>query len=408
MGIFPSMSNVWLYIVVFSLLALLGLFGAFMAARRRTKGIWGGCCLIALVALASGYLTGFTFHLNTSAPVSSDRLVYLIPMGPRRPDANIQTALVAVRLRDGHVQWRHPVRTGPWIGYAQYASDERHVYLLEAALNTNSRGYLVTAFDAQSGHQDWQVTSDVGGTLVGVANGRLILEDLATTLVLDASTGQELQRLPVGNTPLARDGVVYACSGVDNDLTITATEEATGRGLWTSPRVYGCALAFTPEVLIAEGDGILTAIRIKDGSLVWKVDEGGRLTSGPITDGKTLFTSATVFPSSASDAYEPGKVVVSARSVSDGSVLWQKSEGGYSVLYYAVDGVVLAAHTGSDGAIVALRGTDGHQLWSFPQTSGSPNVSIVMNGVIVLSQSDSKQIIALDLHTGAMYWQTSL
>lgn len=404
MGFFPSIWVVWLYTALFALLTVLGLAGAFKSTRPRTKGIWSGCCLFALLALASAYLTGFTFHLNTPAPVSSDRLVYLVPQCVFFcvPDSNVQTEIVAVRVRDGQVQWRHPIRRSGLGPNDTFINDDQHVYLEQYALDaSHPREDVFTALDAHSGHQVWQVVSDVGWTMVGAADGRLTLENQQTILILDAGTGKELLRLPIRNDTFERGGIVYTCSGLDNDITITATAEATGRTLWTSPQVFGCGLTFTPEVLLVAGNGTLTAIRITDGSLVWQVHEGG-FTSGLFIDGNTLFTSVPMMP------YENGKGMVNARNVSDGSLLWQKSMSNYPVLYGVADGVALEADTANTTALVALRGSDGKQLWSFPQANGTPFVRVITDGVVILGQSSSREIMALNLRTGAFYWQTSL
>lgn len=55
-----------------------------------------------------------------------------------------------------------------------------------------------------------------------------------------------------------------------------------------------------------------------------------------------------------------------------------------------------------------MRGSDGKLLWSFPQAYGSPTVGAIADGVVILNQASSRQIMALDLNTGAFYWQTSI
>lgn len=400
MGIFPSLWQIWLYTIIFAIIALVSLVGIFMFDRRWIKGIWAGCCLIAVLVLTGGYLTGFTFHLNTAAPVSSDRLVYVFPPCLCRPDSGLQTELIAVRVRDGHVQWRHPAVSNGLIGIAQFVSDGQRVYLLEPSLNASDGGHILIALDAQTGRQIWQV-SHVGGRLVGEANGHVTIDSGGTTLILDAATGTRLVRLPVGNAILERDGAVYACSSSDGSSTTTAIDEVTGRTLWTSPPAFGCGRDLTPDLLLGGGNGILTVIRAKDGSLVWQVSQG----EGPsdvLVAGNTLFTS--VQPASDASA----NAVVSARSVSDGSLLWQKTPRTSPILYQAADNVVLLADSASDSPLLALRGSDGKPLWSFPQANGSPTVGAIADGVVILNQASSRQIMALDLHTGALYWQTSI
>jgi|GEM_PF-2224666 outer membrane protein assembly factor BamB len=398
MGIFPFMLMIWVYTAVLVLFAVCSLVGVFKATHPWAKGIWGAFCILAILVLAGTYLTGFTFHLNASAPVSSDRLVYLIPSCLCAPDSNVQNGLVAVRVRDGQVQWRH-VTQG--INVIAFASDDQRVYVLEKRLNTNDQGYILTALDAHSGHQTWQVTSEIGGRLLGVSDGRLTLANSQTTFILDANTGKELLRVPVADAYFEQGGILYACAGFNSDLMITATDEITGRTLWTSPPVFGCGLALTSTVLIAQGNGMLTAIRIKDGSLLWQVNEGGP-SSDLCIDGATLFTTVHKIP------YRNGNGLVTARSISGGSLLWRKTLGNYPSLGGFMDNSVLVTDTASTIPLVALRGSDGKQLWSFPQAYGSPYVETIVDGVVILSWSTSRQIMAIDLHTGSFYWQTTL
>ena len=97
--------------------------------------------------------------------------------------------------------------------------------------------------------------------------------------------------------------------------------------------------------------------------------------------------------------------MVNARRLSDGILLWQKSMCEYPGLYGVAENIVMAANGSS---IVALRGSDGRQLWSFLQGDSSPNVSTIVEGVVILDYLHSREIIALDLHTGSFYWQAML
>jgi hypothetical protein len=109
------------------------------------------------VALAAAYLTGFTFHLNASAPVSQDDLVYLVPNCLCGPDSNVDTDLEAVRVRDGMVHWRHPLRKIGLGPSDTFISDAQHVYLQQYAPDaTHQSEYVVSALDAHPSRQVWQ------------------------------------------------------------------------------------------------------------------------------------------------------------------------------------------------------------------------------------------------------------
>jgi outer membrane protein assembly factor BamB len=357
------------------------------------------------VALAGAYLTGFTFRLNTAAPVSADRLVYLVPYCLCPPDSTVQTNLEAVRVRDGQIQWRHPIRRSGLGPNDTFISDDQHVYLEQYAPDAaHLREYVVTALDAHSGHQVWRVTSATGGTLVSAANGRLTLSTLQTTLLLDAATGQALVQVSAGNAAFEWQHIAYACTDFDQVATITATDEATGRKLWTSPNVFGFGLAMTLEALIASGQGVVTALPVSDSVLLWRASDGPG-SSPPLILGDAVVTSVPARPLAAGQ-----HGVMHARRVGDGALLWQRTMGSYPVVYGAPDEVVLAATdtAASGAAIVALRASDGRQRWSFPEAYASPFVTSIVAGVVLLGYASSRQLVALNLQTGLIYWQTML
>ncbi len=398
MGYFPSFWIIWFSSALLALLAVVCVVGVFKSMRLGVKGAWGAGCVLTLIALAGAYITGFTFHLNTAAPASTERLVYLVPNCVCQPDANIHTELDAVRVRDGQIQWRHPLRRGGLGPSDAFISDEQHVYVEQQSPDATQREFVVTALDARTGRQVWHVRNALGGgTFVSAAHGRLVLSTVQSTLILDTATGSELARVPVGNVRVEEDGIVYACSGTEDASTITATDEVTGHPVWTAHDV-GCALAMTPQVLVAVGDGILTAIRVADGSLLWRADDG-RWSSPPLISGGTVFTSAHAEPLAA------GSGVIFARRISDGTLLWQHTGGTSPVLYDASANVLLVA---TDAANIALRASDGRQLWSFPTADGSPFPRNVVDGVVIWGYGRSRQIVAVDLHAGSIYWQTTL
>lgn len=108
MGYLPSLWMIWVSTALVVLLAVMCLAGVWRATRLRAKGAWGAGCVIALVALVVAYLTGFTFHLNAPAPVSTADVAYLVPACLDPPGPCSGTDLDAVRVSDGQILWHHP------------------------------------------------------------------------------------------------------------------------------------------------------------------------------------------------------------------------------------------------------------------------------------------------------------
>lgn len=414
MGFFVSLWMIWVYTALFVLLAVMCLAGLIRSTRRRARGAWGTGCGIAFLALAVAYLTGFTFHRNVSAPVSTADVAYLVPACPGPPDSCSPAYLDAVRVSDGQLLWRYPIRRSDPSPHDRFIndsvindtfiSDTHYLYLEQYAPDaTHLQENVITALDAHSGRQVWQVVVAIAdGAWMGAFNGRLMLSTSHTTLILDAATGKELAQVAVGNALLEQEGIVYSCSPYIGRMTIIATAEATGHQLWRSPNIFACTnLAMTPGIVVASGWGVLTAIHSTDGSLVWQVHDGSDSYSATIM-GTAVYTSVPGLPG------EPGypgnwNVTVYAHALSDGRLLWRKSMDNNPVVWVVADNTVLVRTL---TAIVALRGSDGRQVWSFPYADDSPSVAAVVDGVLLLGYSTSSQIVALDLQRGALYWQT--
>jgi hypothetical protein len=91
MGIFPMSLVAWIYTAGFGVLAFFGLCGfLYLADRKRTKAAFGILSIISLIAIVVAWFTGFTFHLNTSAPLPDDRVLYTFLISLARPIPLIQ------------------------------------------------------------------------------------------------------------------------------------------------------------------------------------------------------------------------------------------------------------------------------------------------------------------------------
>jgi hypothetical protein len=179
------------YTALLALVAIVCAVGGFASQRVRSRWISGGVCAVALVALGGAYQTGFTFRLNRAATVATDRLVYLVPNCLCNPDSNNETDPLAVHVRNGQIAWRHPIRTSGLGPNNTFTSDDQRVYLQQYAPDASHLNESVlTALDAQTGQQLWQVTNTTTGSWVGAFSGRLVLSNLQSTWALDATTGQ--------------------------------------------------------------------------------------------------------------------------------------------------------------------------------------------------------------------------
>ncbi len=190
-------------------------------------------------------------------------------------------------------------------------------------------------------------------------------------------------------------------------------------------------------------DGVVTALRVSDGSLLWR-HAGGTMAEESVTavdgvvyiapllpfdstatsvtvealrarDGSPLWSRA--FPTDAPGLFQLTVVnsVVYVRSAverieairaSDGTLLWYyTSHSSLVSLPSVADGVVYAGTV--DGHLSALRASDGSVLWTYTAlTPAEPLSPVVVDGIVYLNlQSGSMDVLRAD--TGVVLWQVS-
>lgn len=201
------------------------------------------------------------------------------------------------------------------------------------------------------------------------------------------------------------DGVAYA-SSVHG--TVSALRITDGSLLWrytTRGSVYESPLVVNGVVYVDSADKSVYALRASDGSLLWRYTTAGGFDGYPLA--APVMVNGVVYTST-----QDG--VVYALRASDGSLLWHYKTGGsiYETLE-VVDGVVYAFSDigGLDafnGRLYALRASDGSQLWhmTYGQIYDPP---IIVNGVAYfvayVSNSDKGTLYALRASDGSLLWR---
>lgn len=188
----------------------------------------------------------------------------------------------------------------------------------------------------------------------------------------------------------ASDGVLYVLSMTGTKLWEYKAQDA----LWTRPASDG-ELVFQPGL-----DHFLYALRLTDGSLVWKKDLESSLVSAP-----TLGENGTLFISTLN-----GDVL--SINTKDGNINWQfATQGNLWSSPLVQDNTVFVGNSTREktGKVFAISTVDGSKIWE--QDAGS---SIVGGGVLlpeknlVVFSTEGGSLFAWSLTDGKAEWTQAI
>jgi outer membrane protein assembly factor BamB len=239
----------------------------------------------------------------------------------------------------------------------------------------------------------WSVELDGAVSAGPVSDGSRVFIALASAQLTarDAADGHEIWRQKRSVTaPMAAAGDRLFVAGGD---AIEALDGATGKTMWTLPRVTPVApLMVANDWLIATTDTELIAIRAATGEVIWR-QPGGGVTLAPALDGDRLYTGAA-----------DGRVL--ALDLKDGAVAWQKFFSGGITAIAAHRGRVYAG-TG-DKILYCLDGTrKGEEKWPF-RLGGVAAGNIAVDDQHVYVAAVDNVVRALDRQSGNQRWKQGL
>lgn len=162
---------------------------------------------------------------------------------------------------------------------------------------------------------------------------------------------------------------------------------------WTTelPAPAAAQPAFDGEhAYLALRDGSLTAIRLRDGSVAWSIDQPA--TMQPAAGGDTLVVA-------------DGAVLTALRTA-DGEQLWSLDLGSaVSAAPLRGTGWLIVALEG--GELAAFEAADGRELWR-RSVGGPVRVPPAFGGERLFVPIDDGRLAALDLFTGELLWEQPL
>jgi outer membrane protein assembly factor BamB len=235
---------------------------------------------------------------------------------------------------------------------------------------------LIDSFAADGPKVRWRVTGGVGMSAIAVQDDNVITtwnRDGKQWLVnLDATTGKSKWETELG----------------------TAYENAMGDGPRATPAITG------EQVVTYTGEGILVAVNLQSGKVLWRTDVMKELSAEPSEYGMSssplVVGDKVVVHAGAEDA------AVVAYSLKEGKFLWKSGGGhaGYSspmLLELAGQQQVVSA-TGS--TVLGIDPNNGDVLWSYPfETDYGCNTAspIMIDGGVFISAGENHGSVLLDV-----------
>ena len=152
------------------------------------------------------------------------------------------------------------------------------------------------------------------------------------------------------------------------------------------------------RVYAASFDGNVIAFNPENGKKAWRNKLDIRLSSGPGVGGDIVVVVAA-------DGY------VIALSSADGSERWREYIGGESLAAPLVFGDHVIVQT-VDNRLLGLSMFDGSERWSFEQSTPAltmrGSTSPVRSGQIIVTGFDNGRLVAVDVSTGDVQWESML
>ncbi|HRK47231.1 MAG TPA: PQQ-binding-like beta-propeller repeat protein, partial [Nocardioides sp.] len=350
--------------------------------------------------------------------------------------------VTALELTDGAIAWEHDL---------DGAARTPLAYDGEQLVAGDDSGTL-TALDPGDGEVDWSTSFDPGlaqGPVI--ADGRVLVLDadgVVHAFSPDGDIEWQSRGRGAGDTPMVAGNGVVVTTEADE---ATAYDADDGRELWRRelPGRHGLAAIVGDQVVIGMRDGEVRVLGLSDGRLVdhWALPVAASGDSwfndvAPALVGDDLVlvaagngeTRSGLFAYPTNGATSPGVRVELAHrdvlaapaeppvlvgddivSASSTQLLRIAPDGGTTVLAETPD----ATHAGAvvaDGVVVTRTGDqvqglhleDGKVLWEAP--GGEPSFGTVpaTDGTTVFYGIEGAGLAAVDLHSGAVRWATSV
>lgn len=291
--------------------------------------------------------------------------------------------------------------------------------LYQNTLYVNS-GSDIRAYTAQNGaFERTYPLADVENP--AILDGVLYASNTTSTFALRLSDGKLLWQAPFGlaTPPIIVNGILYASTETPDNI-VYALQANDGKVLWqyrfdtqdeipSAPLVIQNVVYFSSSLQLHQTiDARIYALKATNGSLLWQHSLGHTAISNVRTDGSAFY----VFVDGSVEAFSAnGRAIWRSRLPFSSLVDMQNT-----FLPAVSSGMIYVK--GGNGAIYALRATDGVLLWSYQATSRtlfglfSIQGNILYVGISPVSAPNTRSVraslLALRTSDGHLLWQRQL
>lgn len=214
--------------------------------------------------------------------------------------------------------------------------------------------------------------------------------------------------------PTVANGVVYLAPDVNAPLQpyLYALDASTGRLLWQIKlhRSVSHSLIVKENVIYVNFHDICSALDADDGTLFWQQSTGGDFNRSMIVSEQAVYMC--MLKHEFDHAVQPPsfrrKHLLQALQRSDGTPLWQyQSEpdgetGNITAPAVAQDRLYIGT---TDGYLVALRVSNGEQLWCYKTDGNLLSTPVVSDEVVYVGANDG-DVYAVRADNATLLWQT--
>ena len=266
------------------------------------------------------------------------------------------TTLGALNIADGAVEW---MTCSPDEAYRRVIGASDDVVLIEESGPLGSSPRTI-AFDAADGTELWRRSTADSPSSPGPFDGQgiVVLASGHALVGVEPGTGEEKWQIESNEAPLAHSATV----AVVGSSRFRGIDRVTGEELWVS------------DVLLSDQSGVM-------------VERSPAAVVGEVV-------------------VVPTGTTVTAVDLRTGAMLWQAPQLDF---LNAADGVIVGTRgVGPSTLVTAIDAATGQQLWAAPGVSSYGGLLAVDDGVIVVYDSDSPELVAYELSSGNERWRSAL
>ena len=267
---------------------------------------------------------------------------------------------------------------------------------------------VVHALDLATGTVIWAANlgATTGSASPLVVAGLVVIGDSSGVVhALDTESGAKRWSRQV-------DGPIDGAAAAVGNLVLTATEAGsvyaldarTGAVTWQTTLAAGVTRSVTAsaDTVFVGAEGTLYALRLSDGSILWKspVATSGSCGTPTVADG-------LVFDSTGLDGSDPAAKGVVALDASTGAVRWRYASPTQRQAYTPGVGDGRAFVVAEDGTVVALDAATGAVAWTTKTGAENEALPALSDGLVYVP-TNGHTLVTLDQATGALGWQAPI